>query len=48
MKSDKAVIKEASVDKPNGDPLDGFFYPTLTRIMDLFSCSSLVLFIYLF
>ena len=27
---------------------DGFFYPTLTRIMDSFSCSPQVLFIYLF
>ena len=26
----------------------GFFYPTLTRIMDSFSCSRLFLFIYLF
>ena len=32
----------------NGDPRDGFFYPTLTRIMDSFSCSPLMLFIYLF
>ena len=29
-------------------PRDGFFYPTLKRIMDSFSCSPLVLFIYLF
>ena len=27
---------------------DGFFYPTLTRIIDSFSCSPLFLFIYLF
>ena len=26
---------------PIGDPRDGFFYPTLTRIMDFFSCSPL-------
>ena len=25
----------------NGDPEDGFFYPTLTQIMDFFSCSPL-------
>ena len=25
----------------NGDPRDGFFYPTITRIMDSFSCSPL-------
>ena len=27
---------------------DGFFYPTLTRIIDSFSCTPLFLFIYLF
>ena len=32
----------------NGDPEGGFFYSTLTRIMDSFSCSLLFLFIYLF
>ena len=26
-------------------PRDGFFYPTLTRIMDSFSCSPLFFFI---
>ena len=31
----------------NGDPRDGFFYPSLTRIMDSFACSPLFLFIYL-
>ena len=29
-------------------PRDGFFYLTLTRIMDSFSCSPLFLLIYLF
>ena len=29
----------------NGDPRDGLFYPSLTRIMDYFSCSSLFFFI---
>ena len=34
---------------PNRDPQDGFFYPTLTQIMDSFSCSPLFyLFVYLF
>ena len=28
-------------------PRDGFFYPTLTRIMDSFSSSLLFLFIYI-
>ena len=33
----------------NGDPEDGYFYPTLTRIMDSFSFSPLhFFFIYLF
>ena len=32
----------------NGIPRDGFFYPTLTRIMDSFSYSPLFLCIYLF
>ena len=31
----------------NDDPEDRFFYLTLTRMMDYFSCSSLFLFIYL-
>ena len=31
----------------NGDLRDGFFYLSLTRIMDYFSCSPLFLFIYL-
>ena len=30
-----------------GLPRDGFFYPTLTRIMDSFSCSPLLLFMFL-
>ena len=29
----------------SSDPQDGFFYPTLTRIMESFSCSSLFFFI---
>ena len=29
-------------------PREGFFYPTLTQMIDSFSCSPLVLFIYLF
>ena len=29
----------------NGDPPDGFFYPTLTRIMDSLSCSKLFFFL---
>ena len=29
-------------------PRDRFFYPTLTQIMDSFSCSTLFSFIYLF
>ena len=32
----------------NGDPEEQIFYPTLTQIIDLFSCSPLFLFIYLF
>ena len=32
----------------NGDPRDGLFYPSLTQIMDSFSCSPLFSFIYLF
>ena len=31
----------ASLVMTNSDPLDGFFYPTLTRIVDSFSCSPL-------
>ena len=38
----------ASLVEPNGEPRDRFFYPTLTRIMDSFSCSPLFIFIYLF
>ena len=32
----------------NGDPEGQIFYPTLTGIMDSFSCSQLFLFIHLF
>ena len=40
---------EACREMKNGNP-EGriFFYPTLTRIMDSFSCSRLFLIIYLF
>ena len=31
----------------NGDPEGRIFYPTLTRIIDSFSCSPLFLFIFL-
>ena len=34
--------------KTNGDPEGRIFYPTLTQIMDSFSCSPLFSFIYLF
>ena len=40
------ACREMTNDDPEGRP--GFFYPTLTRIMDSFSCSPLFLFIYLY
>ena len=50
----RAIMREKSVPRiavwhheacrvmTNGDPRDGFFYPTFTRIMDSFSCSPLL------
>ena len=32
----------------NGGPRDGYFFPSLTRIKESFSCSPLFLFIYVF